>query len=248
MHGVKKVKNLLIMGIAAIFLQGCFHDEKPKQESTPREDEVSENIEENDLPDSKTSDWNLVLVNGSHPLPEQYESQVEYQEVDGELMDARIVEDYLAMKAAAEEAGHQLYLGSAYRSVEHQQFNYDWNVEFYMEQGMTEAEAQAKTEELIAKPGYSEHHTGLALDIVDEQWFATHDNPYMAEYDQQASQQWLVEHAAEYGFILRYPKDKTSETGIAYESWHFRYVGVENATYIYEHQLSLEEYLKLLES
>lgn len=245
---LKKLKNVLTVGFALLILQGCFRNEQPPKDDS-KEQEKTETVVEKDksLPEVKTTDWDLLLVNGTHPLPENYEEQTEYQEVDGQLIDARIVENYLAMKTAAKEAGYDLYLGSAYRSVDHQKFNYDWNVNFYMEQGMTEAEAQAKTEELIAKPGYSEHHTGLALDIVDADWFATHESPYVEEYDTQPSQQWLVKHAPEYGFILRYPKNKMEETGIAYESWHFRYVGKESAQYITNHQLTLEAYLDFLE-
>lgn len=234
---------------SSLFMASC-QAPVEKNDSAPNNTEVTHHTktteQAKDLPDAQTSDWELLLVNKDHPLSKDYEASITFEEVDGEPMDARIVDAYNEMKTAAKAAGYDLYLGSAYRSIEHQQYNYDWNVDFYMEEGLSEAEAKAKTEELIAVPGYSEHHTGLALDILDAEWFQTHDDPYQADYDTQESQHWLVKHAPDYGFILRYPKGKEKETGINYESWHFRYVGIENAKYITEHQLTLEEYLKQL--
>lgn len=87
--------------------------------------------------------------------------------------------------------------------------------------------------------GCSEHSTGLAFDIV-----ASHYQMLNAGQENTAENQWLQKHCAEYGFILRYPKGKENITSINYESWHFRYVGNEYATYIMKHNITLEEYLK----
>ncbi len=239
-------KSLILISTSLILLSGCHMAQDPSQSDDSPHAEQTLHEQLADLPDAKTTDWELILINPTHPLPNDYEKNTQYQEADGEPMDARIVDAYLEMKAAAQKAGYTLHLGSAYRSVEHQQFNYDWHMNHYMEQGMSEADAKKETEKQIAKPGYSEHHSGLALDIVDEEWFKSHDDPYIPEYDTQDSQHWLVEHAPEYGFILRYLKGKENETGTGYESWHFRYVGVENAKYIAAHQLTLEKYLELL--
>jgi D-alanyl-D-alanine carboxypeptidase len=138
-----------------------------------------------------------------------------------------------------------LFFASGYRSVERQTNNYENRIQGYVNDGYTEEEARELTEEYIAVPGYSEHHTGLALDIVDQEWIAQ-GNSLSPDYDTQESQQWLVETMADYGFILRYPEGKEEITGINYESWHFRYVGVENAQFMVEHELVLEEYMELL--
>ena len=110
----------------------------------------------------------------------------------------------------------------------------------------SEEEALDRTKDYLTEPGHSEHHTGLALDIVDEEWIVA-GNGLIPEYDTQASQQWMMETMTDYGFILRYPAKKEEITDIQYESWHFRYVGEENAHYIVEHDLVLEEYIERLE-
>jgi D-alanyl-D-alanine carboxypeptidase len=85
----------------------------------------------------------------------------------------------------------------------------------------------------------------LAVDIVDSNWLET-GKGLIPEYDTQPSQHWLIDNMTDYGFILRFPKGKEAETGIEYESWHFRYVGTENAKYLEKYDLSLEEYIQLL--
>ena len=114
-----------------------------------------------------------------------------------------------------------------------------------MQQGMTREEAEEKTREYYTEPGHSEHHSGLALDILTEEYqrdVYTLDDRF-AQTDGYA---WLVEHCTDYGFILRYPEDKTQITQINYEPWHYRYVGKEHAAYMKEHGLCLEEYINLL--
>lgn len=222
------------------------------------EDEIAEEEESVEVADEErqelidalpeevhSKDWNLILVNNWHPLPEDFE--VELEEVENEQrIDARIVEAWNEWREAANEAGHALFFASGYRSVEHQEQNYNNRIQGYIEEGYSEEEAQDLTEDYIAIPGHSEHHTGLALDIVDQEWIAE-GNGLEPEYDTQESQHWLVETMADYGFILRYPEGKEEITDIQYESWHFRYVGVENAQFIVEHDLVLEEYIELLE-
>ncbi len=190
------------------------------------------------------NDWNLILVGPHHPLPEDFKPTL--VEVDNEQrIDERIEDAWSAWKEAALQAGHRLFFASGYRSVDHQQVNFNHTYESHLINGLTEEEALKRTKEYLTEPGHSEHHTGLALDIVDEEWIVA-GNGLVPEYDTQASQQWLTDTMADYGFILRYPAGKEDITNIQYESWHFRYVGEENAQFMVEHGLTLEEYIELL--
>lgn len=139
-----------------------------------------------------------------------------------------------ALEKMAEDAskeGYTLAINSAYRSYEDQQAVYDEY--FAMYDPVTAAS-------LVAVPGYSEHQLGLSVDltckdVIDGVYGVFGDSP---DYD------WTIAHAHEYGFILRYPEDKTAITGTANEPWHYRYVGVEAATEIYENGWTLEEYIQ----
>lgn len=263
MNGVLTMKLKLWATMLAVgLLAGCqnestdvtnestsLNSEEVSQESeestalTPEEEKEQEMIAA--LPDVSTADWNLVLVNNWHPIDETVEIPLETV-ADQKEVDARIVEPYTNWMEAAKKAGHTIFLASSYRSIERQQANYDASIQGYINEGYSKEEAIEKTEDYIAVPGGSEHHTGLALDMVDNEWLST-GKGLVPEYDTQESQQWLVSTAADYGFILRFPKNKETETGIQYESWHFRYVGVENAQFIQQYGLSLEEYIELLE-
>lgn len=214
------------------------------EEASLEDQEHQERIDQ--LPeDAHTDDWNLILVNNWMALPENFD--VELAEVDNEqLIDERIVDAWNDWKQAAEEAGHNLFFASGYRSVERQTNNYNNRIQSYIQEGYSEEEAIELTEEYIAIPNHSEHHTGLALDIVDQNWIAA-GHGLVPEYDTQESQQWLVETMQDYGFVLRYPEGKEELTDINYESWHFRYVGAENAAFMVEYDLVLEEYYELLE-
>ena len=108
----------------------------------------------------------------------------------------------------------------------------------YLAMGYSNAEAYAATKRLRNVPGTSEHQTGLTVDIISQSYWQL-DEGYAETYEAK----WLKEHAAEYGFILRYPKDKTAITGTSFEPWHYRYVGVEDAQKIMAQGLCLEEYL-----
>ena len=204
------------------------------------------------LPAVSTDDWNLNLVNNWTKIDESVEIPLkelpEGYPVDERifLVDERIIPDYVAMIDAGKEAGHEILAVSTYRSVELQTTNYNSRIQQYLDEGKSQEEAVKLTEDYIAIPGGSEHHTGLAIDVMDTEWVNT-GKGLIAEFDTQESQQWLVEHAAEYGFVLRFPEGKKEATGIEYESWHFRYVGKENAAYMKKHDLALEEYIALLE-
>lgn len=201
------------------------------------------------LPDAKTSDWNLVLVGPKNEIEKEVtESQLTTLSDNSHQVDSRIAQDYEAFSEAATKAGFPLVIISAFRSVESQNEVFDTNVSGLMNgNGMTEEEAIAKTKETITEPGYSEHHTGMAVDIVDQDWYNSYSTQVLdAAYGDQPGAQWIAENAPKYGFIIRYPKDRQDITGITYEPWHIRYVGKANAEYITKHELTLEEFLKQL--
>lgn len=216
--------------------------EVPPQEE-PELTEEAKLIQE--LPEqSSLEDWNLILVGPWDALPESFTPNV--TEVDNQQrIDSRIVDAWYAWKEAALSAGHRLFFASGYRNVELQTTNFNNTYQSYINQGYSEEEALSKTKEYLTEPGHSEHHTGLALDIVDEEWIVAGRGLETA-YETQASQQWLIATMADYGFVLRYPLGKEEITGIQYEPWHFRYVGPENARFMVKHQLVLEEYIELL--
>lgn len=183
-------------------------------------------------------DWRLTLVNEDNPLSEAYEPET--AEADGGyLFDIRAVEPLRALLQAGREAGLDLVVTSGWRSWAYQEQLFEDKVARVMaETGLERAEAEEIAADEVARPGTSEHQLGLAVDIIsnahpdlDEGWAETEEAV------------WLKEHCAEYGFILRYPPDKSDITGIVWEPWHFRYVGEEAAVYIMENDLCLEEYL-----
>lgn len=252
-----RLATLLVMSIALLTSCSESIDQSKKQNEQLQRDEPEEKIEEVEeisneqklleaLPsEANLEDWNLILVNPWEALPKNYEPQL--VTVDNQQqIDQRIVEAWSAWKEAAEEAGHQLFFASGYRTIERQRNNFNNRVQGYLNEGLSEEEATEKAKEYLTEPGHSEHHTGLALDIVDGEWINA-GYGLVPEYDTQASQQWLVDTMDDYGFILRYPEGKEEITGIQYESWHFRYVGEENAQYIVENDLVLEEYIERLQ-
>ena len=129
---------------------------------------------------------------------------------------------------AARVAGHELYLKSAYRSYKTQSYMYENRIKKY-----------GYDDGWVTKPGASDHQTGLGCDVVPKNWTDRGMNEDMAK---EPETQWMAAHCAEFGFILRYPKDKEDVTKINYEPWHLRYVGVEVATYIMDNGLCLEEF------
>lgn len=173
--------------------------------------------------------WNLLLVNRQNPIPADLEPHLT-ELPGGEQVDARIYEPLMELLEAAREGnqGHLPEVVSGYRTWEKQQSLYDAKVEKYRGQGYSEEEARALAEEWAAPPGYSEHQAGLAVDlsgVVYDLYF------------------WLQENSWRYGFVFRYPGDKSGITGIAEEVWHYRYVGVEAAEEMFERGLCLEEYV-----
>lgn len=214
------------------------------------EDILSGNsIEE--LPDEKDSDaelskddWRLVLINKQHAIPEDYTFTFgTINTVKGTMKcDERIIPDLLKMLQAAKDDGINLQICSPYRDTERQTYLFDKKIKVYMKQGMSYMDAYALTAQAVTVPGASEHQIGLALDIVCDNY------AYLNEgFGDTDAGKWLAKHGCKYGFILRYPKGKEYITGIEYEPWHYRYVGTEAAMIITKENLTLEEFVDLLE-
>ena len=203
-------------------------------ETTPPPEE-----EENENSDNKSA---MFLVNKKNPLPADYDSRIETKVVFESwreyFLDVRAAGYLEKMLKAAENDGIDLYVVSAYRTIEYQQQNFDNSVQDRVDRGMSYDDAYADTLAEVALPGESEHNAGLALDIMVEEYQNMDDDGF----EDTEAFAWLDKHAAEYGFILRYPKGKQEITGIIYEPWHYRFVGVYYANEIKKSGLCLEEY------
>ena len=188
-------------------------------------------------PETYDGEWNLILVNPENLLPKDFELKT--GKVGRWLMDERIVDIVEQMFTDAKADGIELMICSSYRTVERQTTLFENQIQKFKNQGYSTKKARIEAAKWVAVPGTSEHHTGLALDIVTPTY-------QMLDFGFENTDafKWLSTHCTEYGFILRYPKDKTDITGIVYEPWHYRYVGVEVAKYIHENGLTFEEYMQ----
>lgn len=172
----------------------------------------------------------IPLVNPWNAVPKDY--VLNLVNLEGYQVDASCRDMLLSMMEACRAEGHTCVLNSTYRSISTQQYLWDNRYNDYIAQGLSPEEAKQLTWQVVAYPGTSEHHLGLAIDIVGTD----------------AMYAWLQAHSWEYGFIVRYPENKIDVTGIIYEPWHIRYVGKEMAKAVYESGLCLEEYLQMLKT
>ena len=145
-------------------------------------------------------------------------------------------------RAAAARDGVDVRMQSGYRSVSYQKKLYDNKTQYYRDKGLSEAAAREKAAAIVNPPGYSEHNCGLAADLNSPE-HTTLDTGFADT----AAFRWLCENAEQYGFILRYPKEAESVTGITYEPWHWRYVGPENAALISQSGLCFEDAIAVLQ-
>ncbi len=201
---------------------------------------------------------NLMLLNRQYELPKDFKWDLVYWS-NGQYVDAMYLncEEHNAVKAVdraayqplkdmfndAANAGVPLQLVSAYRSIHLQDKLFTRSVNSYISQGYSEADAINKANYSRTFSGTSEHNTGLGFDILEKGNFSL-----SSSFENTSQFKWLMENAENYGFILRYDKDKVSATGIMYEPWHFRYVGIEHAKKINELGMCLEEYIDYLEA
>ncbi len=201
------------------------------------ETEIIEKIDNINIAESAEGDWALALVNGEKPMEEGYEPELVGLK-NGLEIDKRIENNLNEMLAQAKKEGYSIVVCSAYRSVQRQTELFEKEVAKQMKLGKTREQAESEASQNTAKPGTSEHSLGLAVDLVSLK------NQILDEKQANtAENKWLMENCASYGFILRFPKDKTEITGVIYEPWHFRYVGVSAAKEIMELGICLEEYL-----
>lgn len=185
---------------------------------------------------SEDNGWNLILVNRNSYIPDDY--KVELTELsNGEKVDSRIYPELQEMFNDARAQGYGLFVREGYRTQEEQQQLLDEKIEAYENEGKSKSEAKKLAEQWVAIPGTSEHQLGIAVDINADTTKSSSDDVYS----------WLAENAHKYGFIKRYPSDKTDITGVINEPWHYRYVGKEAALEIYSQGMCLEEYIDTLE-
>jgi|GEM_PF-1907771 D-alanyl-D-alanine carboxypeptidase len=180
--------------------------------------------------------WALILVNKASLLPEGF--SISTAGFGGGQVDARILDICKQMFADAKEDGVEFKLVDAYRSFETQSALYEQKVQSYIAKGKSREDAEIEAATITARPNTSEHQTGLALDIVTPS-YTKRDHGFA---DTRAFK-WLDANAANYGFIMRYAKGKADITGVIYEPWHWRFVGVEAAKAMKRSGQSLEEYL-----
>ena len=185
-----------------------------------------------------SSNWNLLLVNRDYILPDDYTPQLAPSITNDQSsckLDYRVAPHYNEMYLAAKADGIILTPVSGYRSLSRQRNNLNNKIAYYRNLGYDKVTATQKAAERILPPGTSEHNAGMAMDIITAD--STAGFQFTKEY------KWLEEHAADYGFILRYPENKQNITKIIYEPWHWRYVGVAAAKAMKASGQCLEEYL-----
>ena len=190
-------------------------------------------------------DPRMILVNRTHRITEDY--PVETKECGSatainKTLQTEAADAFLSMQAAAAKDGVDVRMQSGYRSVSYQKKLYDNKTQYYRDKGLSEAAAREKAAVIVNPPGCSEHNCGLAADLNSPE-HTTLDTGFADT----AAFRWLCENAEQYGFILRYPKEAESVTGITYEPWHWRYVGPENAALISQSGLCFEDAIAVLQ-
>ena len=178
--------------------------------------------------------WNLIH---DEQAPELVNISSAYAWANDKRFDARAIDAVTELCKAAHKDGAELYIISAYRTdaTQTRLFNNQVNRELANNPSLTREEAEIEAATAVARPGTSEHQLGLAVDF----------NSVEEDFEETKEFEWLEAHAHEFGFIMRYPKDKQDITAVIYEPWHYRYVGVENAKLIKESGLCLEEFVEL---
>lgn len=196
-----------------------------------------------------SSDWRLVLANKDNALNENYEVQLgtipeKYLvNASANRLDSRVVDPLLSMIEDAEKDGVKIRVTSAYRDISYQQMLFNRMIQQYQAEGYDSDAAKEAAAMLVAIPGTSEHNTGLAVDLVSADWYS-YNSDLEESFEETDEYKWLEKNSVNYGFVIRYQKHKTDITKISYEPWHYRYVGIENAKIMTEHDLCLEEYLQ----
>ena len=188
----------------------------------------------------------MVLVNHTSKMPDDYTFDTKEcgsATAVNKTLQTVACDAFLEMQKAAAADGVTVWMQSGYRSVKYQTSLYERKTKYYLDKGYDNAAAKEKAAAVVNPPGYSEHNCGLAADLNSPEHTGLDEG-----FEKTAAFRWLCEHAGDYGFILRYPKDAEDKTEIIYEPWHWRYVGVENAAKINASGLCFEEYIETLQS
>ena len=187
----------------------------------------------------------MVLVNHTSKMPDDYTFDTKEcgsATAVNKTLQTVACDAFLSMQKAAAADGVTIWMQSGYRSVKYQTSLYERKTKYYLDKGYDNATAKEKAAAVVNPPGYSEHNCGLAADLNSPEHTGLDEG-----FEKTAAFRWLCEHAGDYGFILRYPKDAEDKTEIIYEPWHWRYVGVENAAKINASGLCFEDYIETLQ-
>ena len=239
---------MMIKGIIYLFTKPK-DDTKQENKVAQVDNPIQEPTKTNTLPASTTAtnqgtsqnldvlnEWNLKLVNKDNSVDRSYVPELEELD-DGIMFDKRAIGYLRSMINAMYKAGiKNVWVQSSYRSYEKQEELFNRKVTYYKNQGKKQEEAERLAQTVVQRPEMSEHNLALAADF----------NTVTNEFENTKAFTWLQKNAWEYGFVLRYPKDKQEITGIVYESWHWRYVGKDHAKVMKEKGYCLEEYIDYL--
>ena len=249
-------RRLLCLTVLACCVAGCtafalnYNTEATSPASQPAASSVDSETENSGLltaaqAQAMLDDPRMVLVNHTHKMPDDYTfttKECGSSTAINKTLQTEAADAFFAMQAAAAKDGVDVRMQSGYRSVEYQTNLYNKKTQYYRSQGLSEADARAKAATIVNPPGYSEHNCGLAADLNSPEHTALDEG-----FENTAAFRWLCQHAVEYGFILRYPKDAEDTTEITYEPWHWRYVGPENAALIDQSGLCFEDAITALQ-
>ena len=181
--------------------------------------------------------WCLILTNAEYPVPDDYEVELEAIPGTEQSVDKRIYEPLMTMIGDMKDQGLSPIVCSGYRTLDKQEKLFNRKVLSFVKAGHTKEESYNLARQTISIPGSGEHCLGLAVDFYTRRY-----HKLERAFEDTPESKWLVEHAQDYGFVMRYGENKTDITGIQYEPWHYRYVGVEAANYMKDNELSLEEF------
>ena len=230
---------LVIALVAIVFVLGNSFtgnkENKPQSNTSIPSSTLTPNLAETETSNTAKTENVLILVNKDNKLPDDY--KVNLTTIESVKVASILIDDLNEMRNAAEKDNYYILINTGYRTVAEQERIFNDTVSNYVNQGNSRNIAEERARQATAPPGYSEHHTGLAIDFTMN-----------GTYDQRLEMwDWLSKNANKYGFILRYPENKEHITGYTFEPWHYRYVGKEHAKSIYDNGLLFEEYLLSLE-
>lgn len=246
---------LAVVAFVAVAVNGIISNEKEQDKpniSASLDTPVSSDVSSDDTPSYPDIGPNgldanysqLLLVNKDNPLPEDYDYEGNLTTIPAKYLKGSLnqidkdVWPYMqAMLDAAASDGVDLRVWSPYRSYNTQKWLFSNETKKWKDTGLSDEEAEIKAATVVTRPGTSEHNTGFCADL----------NCADDSFERMPAFSWMHENAAEYGFILRFPNDKQDITGIIYESWHYRFVGINNAKEMKRLNMCLEEYVEYLE-